>query len=231
MSFSLSDAEIETLLLSLRVAGLATLVALPLGVFVAWALARFSFPGRDLIAGILHLPLVLPPVVTGYGLLVLFGVHGPVGAFLKQFGIVFAFDWTGAALAAGVMGFPLLVRAARLSFEAVDPGLEQAAATLGAPPARRFFRVTLPLAAPGVVAGTVLSFAKAFGEFGATITFVSNIPGLTRTLPLAIYTFTQTPDGDAAAARLVLISVAVSIGAVLIAERVSRAVARRAAGL
>ncbi|HWE47089.1 MAG TPA: molybdate ABC transporter permease subunit [Caulobacteraceae bacterium] len=231
MSFSLSDAEIETLLLSLRVAGLATLVALPLGVFVAWALARFAFPGRDLIAGILHLPLVLPPVVTGYGLLVLFGVHGPVGAFLKQFGIVFAFDWTGAALAAGVMGFPLLVRAARLSFEAVDPGLEQAAATLGAPPGRRFFRVTLPLAAPGVVAGTVLSFAKAFGEFGATITFVSNIPGLTRTLPLAIYTFTQTPDGDAAAARLVIISVVVSIGAVLIAERVSRAVARRAAGL
>jgi molybdate transport system permease protein len=170
-------------------------------------------------------------VVTGYALLVLFGTHGPIGAFLKPFGIVFAFDWTGAALAAGVMGFPLLVRAARLSFEAVDPGLEQAAATLGASPGRRFFRITLPLAAPGVVAGTVLAFAKALGEFGATITFVSNIPGLTRTLPLAIYTLTQTPEGDAAAMRLVIISVVISIGAVLIAERVSRAVARRAAGL
>ena len=231
MTFALSDAEIETLLLSLRVAGTATLVAIPLGVLTAWVLARFRFPGRDLISGIVHLPLVLPPVVTGYGLLVLFGVKGPIGAFLNQFGIVFAFDWTGAALAAGLMGFPLLVRAARLSFEAVDPGLEQAAATLGAPPARRFFRITLPLAAPGVVAGTVLAFAKALGEFGATITFVSNIPGLTRTLPLAIYTLTQTPDGDAAAMRLVIISVAISIGAVLIAERVSRAVARRTAGL
>jgi molybdate transport system permease protein len=231
MNFSLSDAEIETLLLSLRVAGTATAVALPLGVLVAWVLAKFRFPGRDLISGIVHLPLVLPPVVTGYALLVLFGTKGPIGALLKPFGIVFAFDWTGAALAAGLMGFPLLVRAARLSFEAVDPGLEQAAATLGAPPARRFFRITLPLAAPGVVAGTVLAFAKALGEFGATITFVSNIPGLTRTLPLAIYTLTQTPDGDAAAMRLVIISVAISIGAVLIAERVSRAVARRAAGL
>jgi molybdate transport system permease protein len=229
--FGLGEAEREALWLSLKVATVATVVALPIGVLVAWLLARRSFPGRDLLAGILHLPLVLPPVVTGYGLLLLFGRHGPLGAALAKVGIVFAFDWTGAALAAGLMGFPLLVRAARLSFEAVDPGLEQAAATLGAPPLRRFFSVTLPLAAPGVVAGAVLAFAKAIGEFGATITFVSNIPGVTQTLPSAIYSFTQTPDGDAAALRLVLISVAVSIGAVLIAERVSRAVARRTAGL
>jgi molybdate transport system permease protein len=229
--FSLSDAELDALFLSLRVAGVATLVALPLGVAVAWLLARVKFPGRDLVSGLVHLPLVLPPVVTGFALLVLFGHRGPIGAFLDQFGISFAFDWTGAALAAGVMGFPLLVRAARLSFEAVDPGLEQAAATLGAPPLRRFFTVTLPLAAPGVIAGAVLNFAKALGEFGATITFVSNIPGETRTLPLAIYSLTQSPDGDAAALRLVIISVVLSIGAVLIAERVSRAVALRAAGL
>jgi molybdate transport system permease protein len=228
---NLTDGEVEALLLSLRVAGVATLVALPLGVAVAWLLARVKFPGRDLVSGIVHLPLVLPPVVTGFGLLVLFGVHGPIGSWLHKVGITFAFDWTGAALAAGVMGFPLLVRAARISFEAVDPGLEQAAATLGAPPLQRFFKITLPLSAPGVVAGTVLSFAKALGEFGATITFVSNIPGVTRTMPLAIYSLTQTPDGDAAAARLVIISIVLSVGAVLIAERVSRTVARRAAGL
>ncbi len=229
--FTLSGEEIDALLLSLRVAGVATLVALPLGVAVAWLLARVKFPGRDLVSGLIHLPLVLPPVVTGFSLLVLFGHNGPIGSFLERLGISFAFDWTGAALAAGVMGFPLLVRAARLSFEAVDPGLEQAAATLGAPPLRRFFGVTLPLAAPGVIAGAVLSFAKALGEFGATITFVSNIPGVTRTLPLAIYSFTQAPDGDPAAWRLVAISVVLAVGAVLIAERVSRAVALRAAGL
>jgi molybdate transport system permease protein len=226
----LGDAEREALFLSLKVAGTATLVALPIGIALAWLLARVKFPGRDLVSGLVHLPLVLPPVVTGYGLLILFGTHGPIGAVLKKIGVVFAFDWTGAALAAGVMGFPLLVRAVRLSFESIDPGLEAAAATLGAAPARRFLRVTLPLAAPGVVAGTVLSFAKALGEFGATITFVSNIPGLTRTLPLAIYSLTQTPEGDAAAARLVIVSAVLSIGAVLIAERVSRTVARRAAG-
>jgi molybdate transport system permease protein len=227
----LTPDELEALFLSLKVASVATLVALPLGIGLAWLLARVKFPGRDLVSGIVHLPLVLPPVVTGYALLVLFGRHGPIGAVLAKVGIVFAFDWTGAALAAGVMGFPFLVRAARLSFEAVDPRLEQAAATLGAPPMRRFLSVTLPLAAPGVVAGAVLSFAKAMGEFGATITFVSNIPGVTQTLPLAIYSLTQSPGGDAAAARLVVISVGISIGALLIAEWVSRQVARRVAGL
>jgi molybdate transport system permease protein len=229
MMTALSPAELDALFLSLKVAGVATVFSLPLGVLTAWILARWRFPGHDLVSGLVHLPLVLPPVVTGYALLVLFGRQGPIGSVLAKAGIVFAFDWTGAALAAGVMGFPLMVRAARLSFEAVDPKLEQAASTLGAAPINRFFRVTLPLAAPGVVAGVILAFAKAMGEFGATITFVSNIPGVTRTLPLAIYSLTQTPDGDAAAARLVILSVVVSIGALLIAERVSRAVARQVA--
>jgi molybdate transport system permease protein len=227
----LGDAEHEALALSLRVASVATLATLPLAIGVAWLLARKRFPGRALLSGLAHLPLILPPVVTGYALLLLFGRQGPIGGPLAELGIVFAFRWTGAALAAGVMSFPLMVRAIRLSFEAADRRLEQAAETLGASPIRRFLSITLPLATPGIIAGAVLGFAKAMGEFGATITFVANIPGETRTLPAAIYSLTQVPGGEGAALRLVLISVVVSLGAVLISESVSRAAARRVAGL
>ncbi len=222
----LSAAELEIIRLSLKVALTAVLFSLPLGVGAAWLLARHRFPGRDLVSGLIHLPLVLPPVVTGYVLLSLFGRSGPIGAWLEPLGIVFAFDWTGAALAAGIMGFPLMVRSVRLAFDMADPGLEQAAATLGASPVQRFLTVTLPLALPGVIAGAVLAFAKALGEFGATITFVSSIPGETRTLPLAIYSLTQVPGGEAAALRLVLISAAVSILALVVSE----VMVRRATG-
>lgn len=198
---TLTAAEIEIIALSLKVAVTAVAFSLPLGVGAAWLLARRRFPGRALLSGLIHLPLVLPPVVTGYVLLALFGRNGPVGAWLEPLGVVFAFDWTGAALAAGVMGFPLMVRSVRLAFDMADPGLEAAAATLGASPAVRFLTVALPLALPGVIFGAILAFAKALGEFGATITFVSSIPGETRTLPLAIYGLTQTPDGEAAAVR------------------------------
>lgn len=222
----LSAAELEIISLSLKVAVTAVLFSLPLGVGAAWLLARYRFPGRDLVSGLIHLPLVLPPVVTGYVLLSLFGRSGPIGAWLEPLGIVFAFDWTGAALAAGIMGFPLMVRSVRLAFDMADPGLEQAAATLGASPLQRFLTVTLPLALPGVIAGAVLAFAKALGEFGATITFVSSIPGETRTLPLAIYSLTQVPGGEAAALRLVLISAGVSILALVVSE----VMVRRATG-
>ena len=205
--------------LSLKVATVATLASLPLGVAVAYLLARGNFRGRVLLDTLVHLPLILPPVVTGYALLLLFGRRGPIGAFLADtFGIVFAFRWTGAALAAAVMGFPLMVRAIRLGIEAVDPHLEQAAGTLGANRAWVFATVTLPLILPGLCAGAVLAFAKAMGEFGATITFVSNIPGETQTLPSAIYSLTQTPGGDAEALRLVALSVAISMGALLASE-------------
>src|SRR6185436_17507993 len=198
--------------LSLRIALVATAVALPFGIAVAWLLARKNFWGKALLDGLVHLPLVLPPVVTGYLLLISFGRKGPVGAFLDEnFGIVFSFRWTGAALACGVMGFPLLVRAIRLSFEAIDRRLEDAASTLGANTAWTFLTVTLPLALPGIIAGMVLCFAKAFGEFGATITFVSNIPGETQTLSAAIYTFTQIPGGDAAAGRLVIVAIVIAL--------------------
>src|SRR6187551_2559343 len=198
----LSPDEWIAVELSLRIAVTATVVALPFGLAIAWLLARKEFWGKALLDGIVHLPLVLPPVVTGYLLLITFGRKGAVGSFLADhFGIVFSFRWTGAALACGVMGFPLLVRAIRLSFEAIDRRLEDAAATLGADKARVFLTVMLPLALPGVIAGMVLCFAKALGEFGATITFVSNIPGETQTLPAAIYTYTQIPNADAAAAR------------------------------
>ena len=228
----LSPDEWIAIRLSLRIAVVATLVALPFGIATAWLLARKSFWGKTLLDGLVHLPLVLPPVVTGYLLLISFGRRGPIGALLADhLGIVFSFRWTGAALASGVMGFPLMVRPIRLAIEAIDRKLEEAAATLGANRIWVFATVTLPLALPGLIAGIVLCFAKALGEFGATITFVSNIPGVTRTMPLAIYSLTQTPDGDAAAARLVIISIVLSVGAVLIAERVSRTVARRAAGL
>jgi molybdate transport system permease protein len=227
----LSPAEWQAVALSLRVSFWATLVSLPLGIFVAYALARWSFPGKQLLNGLVHLPLILPPVVTGYLLLLTFGRRGPVGSFLEEwFGIVFAFRWTGAALAAGVMAFPLMVRAIRLAIEAVDPKLEEAAGTLGAPRIWVFATVTLPLCLPGVVAGAILAFAKAMGEFGATITFVSNIPGQTQTLPSAIYTFLQVPGGEDDAARLVIVAIVVAMGALLLSEWVGRAVARRIAG-
>ena len=223
-----SPDEWTAIELSLRIAVVATLVALPPGLAIAWLLARKSFWGKALLDGLVHLPLVLPPVVTGYLLLISFGRKGPIGAFLADtFGIVFAFRWTGAALACGVMGFPLLVRAIRLSIEAVDLRLEDAAATLGANGGWTFLTVTLPLALPGVIAGLVLCFAKALGEFGATITFVSNIPGETQTISAAIYTFTQVPGGDAAAMRLVIVAIVISLAALVASEWFARrAVAR-----
>jgi molybdate transport system permease protein len=229
--FAFTAEEIEAIRLSLRVASVGTLASLPVALFAAYALARWRFPGKTLLDGLVHLPLVLPPVVTGYLLLVLFGRRGPVGAWLEAwFGVVFSFRWTGAALAAAVMGFPLLVRTIRLSFEATDRRLEAAASTLGASGSIVFATVTLPLALPGILAGLVLSFAKALGEFGATITFVSNIPGETRTLPAAIYTFTQVPGGDEGAMKLAAVAIAISLGALLLSEVLSRRIAARIEG-
>ncbi|MCA3640844.1 MAG: molybdate ABC transporter permease subunit [Methylobacterium sp.] len=228
MFTALTPEEWAALELSLKVATVATLASLPAGLAVAYLLARGRFPGRSVLDALVHLPLILPPVVTGYLLLLAFGRKGPVGAWLEaHFGLVFSFRWTGAALAAAVMGFPLMVRAIRLSIEAVDRRLEQAAGTLGAGRILTFLLVTLPLALPGILAGSVLAFAKAMGEFGATITFVANIPGETQTLPTAIYTFTQVPGGDAAAMRLVLISVAVSVLALVLSEWLARGLRRR----
>jgi molybdate transport system permease protein len=224
----LSPDEWNAVRLSLKVATVAMFASLPAGVLVAFVLARGRFWGKALLNGVVHLPLVMPPVVTGYLLLLAFGRHGPAGAFLAEhFGIVFAFRWTGATLACGVMGFPLMVRAIRLSIEAVDRRLEAAAGTLGAGPLWVFLTITLPLTLPGIIAGMILSFARAMGEFGATITFVSNIPGETQTLPSAIYTFTQVPGGDAGALRLTLISIAVSMAALLVSEGLARNVGRR----
>jgi molybdate transport system permease protein len=221
--FDLTPDEWVAIRLSVRIAIVATAVALPFGLAVAWVLARKDFWGKSLLDGLVHLPLVLPPVVTGYLLLITFGRRGPAGAFLAEnFGIVFSFRWTGAALACGVMAFPLLVRAIRLSFEAIDRRLEDAAGTLGASPFRVFLTVTLPLALPGVIAGMVLCFAKALGEFGATITFVSNIPGETQTISAAIYTLTQVPGGDAAAFRLVVVAVVISLAALVASEWFAR---------
>jgi molybdate transport system permease protein len=215
----LSEAEIGIVLLSAKVALAAIGFGLPPAFAVAWLLARTNVPGKSLLQALVTLPLVLPPVVTGYALLVLFGSHGLFGrAFENLLGLSFAFRWTGAALAAGLMAFPLLVRPIRLSLEAIDPGLEEAAKTLGASRTAAFLTVTLPLAAPGLIAGAVLGFAKALGEFGATITFVSNIPGETQTLSLAIYALLQSPAGDAAALRLIVISVMLGLGAVLASE-------------
>jgi len=209
--------------LSLRIALVATVVALPFGLAIAWLLARKDFWGKAIVDGLVHLPLVLPPVVTGYLLLISFGRKGPIGSFLADtFGIVFSFRWTGAALACGIMGFPLLVRAVRLSIEAIDRRLEDAAATLGASRLWIFATVTLPLALPGIIAGMVLCFAKALGEFGATITFVSNIPGETQTLSAAIYTYTNVPGGDAAAGRLVLVAIALALLALIASEWFAR---------
>lgn len=226
-SLGLTPDEWTAVALSLRVALVATLCSLGPGLAVAWLLARKRFPGHALLDGLVHLPLILPPVVTGYLLLLAFGRRGLFGAALAEIGLVFAFRWTGAALACAVMGFPLMVRAMRLSIEAVEAKLEQAAATLGASPIMVFLTVTLPLSLPGILAGAVLAFAKAMGEFGATITFVSNIPGETQTLPSAIYTLTQVPGGEGGALRLTLISIALSMAALLFSDLLARRIGRR----
>ncbi|MDG1459637.1 MAG: molybdate ABC transporter permease subunit [Pseudoprimorskyibacter sp.] len=221
---------VEAVFLSLKVSLFAVLISLPPGVVVAYILARWRFRGHMLLNGLVHLPLILPPVVTGYALLLVFSPAAPVGAAMESFGIGLAFRWTGAAVAAAVMAFPLLVRAIRLSIEAVDPRLEEAAATLGSSQVRVWYTVTLPLVLPGIIAGTILGFAKAMGEFGATITFVSNIPGETRTIPSAIYAFLQVPGGEPAVLWLVGVSVSVALGALALSEWVGRRVARRVAG-
>lgn len=216
---AITPEEMVAIKLSLRVATVAVVMSLPVALLVAYVLSRGNFRGKILLDGLVHMPLVLPPVVTGYVLLILFGRRGPLGAFLEQtFGIVLSFRWTGAALAAAVMSFPLMVRAIRLALDAIDRRSEEAAATLGASPVWVFATVTVPLAFPGIVAGTVLAFAKALGEFGATITFVSNIPGETQTIPAAIYTYTQTPGGEAGALRLSLIAMALAFAALIVSE-------------
>ena len=229
--FALTLDEWAVIGLSLKVAFWSVLCSLPLALATAWLLARTRFYGKSLFDALVHLPLVLPPVVIGYFLLLLLGRRGPLGALLDEyFGIVFAFRWSGAAVAAAIMGFPLMVRAIRLSIEAIDSGLEDAARTLGATRLRVFFTITLPLALPGVFTGTLLSFARSLGEFGATITFVSNIPGETQTLPLAIYTLTQVPGGDAAALRLSLIAIVLSVLALMVSEWLVRRSQQRARG-
>ena len=226
--WTLSPEEWTAIRLSLWVSSIATFASLPFGIAVAVALARGRFWGKSLLNGIVHLPLILPPVVTGFLLLVLFGRRGAIGQFLDNwFGIVFSFRWTGAALACAVMAFPLMVRSIRLSIEAVDSKLEEAAGTLGASPLWVFLTVTLPLILPGIIAGMILAFAKAMGEFGATITFVSNIPGETQTLSAAIYTFTQVPGGDAGALRLTIVSVVISMLALLVSEFLARIIGKR----
>src|SRR5215470_9683016 len=228
--FKLSSEEWTAVRLSLQVALTATAFSLPIGLLAGYALARWRFPGKVLLDGVIHLPLVLPPVVTGYILLVLLGRRGAVGAFLAEhLGIVFSFRWTGAALACGVMGFPLMVRPIRLSIEAIDRRLEDAAGTLGASAPWTFALVTLPLALPGILVGAILCFAKALGEFGATITFVSNIPGETQTISAAIYTYTQVPGGDAMAWRLTAVAIVIALAALILSEIVQRAAHRRLA--
>ena len=228
---SLTPEDWTAVALSLRIASVATLVALPFGVAIAMLLARVEFWGKPLVDAAVYLPLVLPPVVTGYLLLITLGRHAPVGAFLADhFGIVFAFRWTGAVISCGVMAFPLMVRAIRLSIEAIDRRLEDAAATLGARPFWVFLTVTLPLALPGVIAGMMLAFARALGEFGATITFVSNIPGETQTISAAIYTLTQVPGGDVAALHLVLVAVIISLAALVASEWLARRATARLHG-
>lgn len=225
---TLSAEEWIAIRLSLWVSTIAMLVSLPFGIITALALARGRFWGKSLLNGIVHLPLILPPVVTGFILLVLFGRRGLIGSYLDEYlGIVFSFRWTGAALACGIMGFPLMVRSIRLSIESVDRKLEEAAGTLGASPLWVFLTVTLPLTLPGIIAGMILAFAKAMGEFGATITFVSNIPGETQTLSAAIYTFTQVPGGDLGALRLTIVAVAISMLALLASEFMARFVGQR----
>ena len=225
---TLSEEEWTAIRLSLKVSSVAMIASLPFGILVAYLLARGRFWGKSLLNGVVHLPLILPPVVTGFLLLILFGRRGAIGAFLyEHFGISFSFRWTGAALACAVMAFPLMVRSIRLSIEAVDRKLEEAAGTLGAGPVFVFLTVTLPLVLPGIIAGMILSFAKAMGEFGATITFVSNIPGETQTLSSAIYTFTQVPGGDAGAMRLTIVAIAISFAALLASEFLAHIIGRR----
>lgn len=227
----LGPQEWQAVALSIKVSFWATLLSLPLGIVTAYALARGQFRGKQLLNALVHLPLILPPVVTGYLLLLTFGRRGLIGGWLEEtIGIVLAFRWTGAVLAAAIMAFPLMVRAIRIAIEAVDPKLEQAGATLGASRLWVFASITLPLILPGVIAGSVLAFAKALGEFGATITFVSNIPGQTQTLPLAIYSFLQVPGAESSALRLVAISVALAMVAVLLSEVLARRAANRVAG-
>ena len=229
--FELSPLEIEALRLSLKVSGLALVVSLPLGILIAWVLARTNFPGKSLVNGIIHLPLVLPPVVIGYLLLVLLGRKGIVGAYLyRHFDITLAFTWKGAAVAAAVMAFPLLVRAVKLSIESIDPGLENAARTLGAGPVRVFFSVSLPLMMPGIISGAILAFARSLGEFGATITFVSNIRGETQTLPLALYTLIQMPGGETGAMRLCILAGVLAMAALLGSEMLDRRFANKIKG-
>ena len=219
----MSDTELGIILLSLKVAFFSVALSLPVAILVAHVLARFDFPGKTLLDAVVHLPLVLPPVVVGFALLLLFGKHGPLGAWLNDwFGIVVAFRWTGAALASAIMGFPLMVRAIRLSISSIDARLETVARTLGGSRIWVFLSITLPLALPGLITGVLLSFARSLGEFGATITFVSNIPGETETLPLAIYTFVQSPGGDAQAIRLSVIAVLLSIAALVASEWLTR---------
>lgn len=224
---SFTPAETEALLLSLRVALAAVAAALPPAVAAAYLLARYSFPGKALVDSLVHLPLVLPPVVMGYLLLIAFGTKAPLGAWLLEtFGIRFAFSWTGAALASAIITFPFQVRAIRLSIEAIDPGLGQAAETLGAGPLDRFVTIVLPLALPGIIAGAITAYAASLGEFGAIITFVSNIPGETRTLPLAIYTAIQTPGGETAAARLAALAIGLAVAGLVLSEAAARRVRR-----
>ncbi len=216
------DAAMPALWLSLRVSVIAVLVMLVPGVVCGWLLARARFPGRSVVDAIIHLPLVLPPVVVGYMLLLALGRRGWLGGVVDRLGIDIAFTWKAAVIASAIMGFPLLVRAVRLSIESADERCEQAAATLGAPPLRVWWTVTLPLAMPGIVTGAILAFARSLGEFGATITFAGNIAGETRTLPLAVFTFTQTPDGGDAATVLVIVSILVSLGALMISEQLAQ---------
>lgn len=226
--WNLTPLETEAVRLSLRVAVAAVAGSLPIGLFIAWLLARREFPGKTIVNGLVHLPLILPPVVVGYLLLVLLGRRGPVGAWLYDvFGITIAFTWKGAAIASAVMAFPLMVRAIRLSLESVDRRLEHAARTLGASPFRVFLTVTLPLTLPGILTGVVLGFARSIGEFGATITFVSNIPGETRTLPLALFSMVQTPGGDQGAVRLMIISVVLAMAALVVSEVLARRISAR----
>jgi molybdate transport system permease protein len=228
---NLSPAEWTAVELSLRVSIVATVVALPFGIAIGWLLARKDFWGKIVVDGLVYLPLVLPPVVTGYLLLISFGRKGPIGAFFADYlGIVFSFRWTGAALSCGVMGFPLMVRPIRLAIEAIDRRLEDAAATLGAGRFLVFLTITLPLALPGVIAGAVMCFARALGEFGATITFVSNIPGETQTISAAIYTLLQVPDGEAQAGRLVVVAIVLALAAVIASEWFARRAGMRFQG-
>ncbi|MEW5725672.1 MAG: molybdate ABC transporter permease subunit [Thermodesulfobacteriota bacterium] len=231
MDWSFTPAEWEAIRLSLKVAGWSVLGSLPFGVALAFVLSRLSFPGQTVLDALVHLPLVLPPVVTGYLLLVLLGRHGVIGGWLyEHLGLSLAFNWKGAVLASAVMALPLMVRAIRLSLDQVDRGLEAAAGTLGAGRGRVFFTITLPLILPGLITGSILAFARSLGEFGATITFVSNIPGETRTMPIAIYSLTQVPDGEARAAALCLVAAGISLLALVLSEWLSRQAANRLRG-